>query len=81
MGNVRSCITGSMRVMVSVYMGIWLDASLTTDPFSSEQVEAGRLPKVVDDWLNEQILAGETVDSIRRKLDMMPHIKEEVSFS
>lgn len=62
-------------------MAIWPDSPLTTDPFSSEQVEAGRLPKVVDDWLNEQILAGETVDSIRRKLDMMPHIKEEVSFS
>jgi hypothetical protein len=53
---------------------------LTIDPFSSEQVEAGRLPKVVDDWLNDQILAGESVESIRRKLDMRPDTKQEVSF-
>jgi hypothetical protein len=55
-------------------------STLTVDPFSSEQVEAGRLPKVVDDWLNDQILAGESVESIRRKLDMRPDTKQEVSF-
>lgn len=54
--------------------------SLTrTDPFASAELEAGRLPKVVDDWLNQQILDGFTVDQIRAKLDMSPEDKEEVS--
>lgn len=49
------------------------------DPFASEELEAGRLPKVVDDWLNEQIRAGATVDEIRRKLEYSEEDKEEVS--
>ena len=52
---------------------------LMIDPFASEELEAGRLPKVVDDWLNEQIRAGLTVDEIRRKLEFSEEDKEEVS--
>lgn len=51
------------------------------DPFASEELEAGRLPKVVDDWLNEQIRAGATVDEIRRKLEYSEEDKEEVSLT
>jgi len=49
------------------------------DPFASEELEAGRLPKVVDDWLNDQIRAGLTVDEIRRKLEFTEEDKEEVN--
>jgi hypothetical protein len=52
---------------------------LIVDPFASEELEAGRLPKVVDDWLNDQIRAGLTVDEIRRKLEFTEEDKEEVS--
>jgi hypothetical protein len=58
---------------------LYPEISLMIDPFASEELEAGRLPKVVDDWLTEQIEAGESVDSIRKKLDMKPEDKEEVS--
>jgi hypothetical protein len=51
---------------------------LMIDPFASEELEAGRLPKVVDDWLNDQIRAGLTVDEIRRKLEFTEEDKEEV---
>ena len=48
------------------------------DPFASAELEAGRLPKVVDDWLNQQIMHGFTVDQIRAKLEMPTEAKEEV---
>jgi hypothetical protein len=37
------------------------------------------LPRSVDEWLNEQVRAGESVDTIRKKLDMTPEEKEAVS--
>lgn len=50
-----------------------------TDPFASAELEAGRLPKIVDEWLNEQVRQGATVDDIRNKLDMTDAERREVS--
>lgn len=50
-----------------------------TDPFASAELQAGRLPKVVDDWLNLQIQHGFTVDQIRAKLELTPEDREAVS--
>ena len=49
------------------------------DPFAENELESGRLPKIIDDWLTAQIQAGLDTDSIRRLLQMTDDEKEEVS--
>lgn len=81
MGNAKSCIIGNTRVTVCArrLWDVWEDVTDRVDPFASAELEAGRLPKVVDDWLNQQILDGFTVDQIRAKLELSPEAKEEVN--
>ncbi len=53
---------------------------LTIDPFSDTELDTGRLPKIVDDWLIEQINKGKDTDEIRAMLSISEEAKEEVSF-
>ncbi|WWD19538.1 hypothetical protein CI109_103999 [Kwoniella shandongensis] len=46
------------------------------DPFTEFETDGGRLPKVIDDWLNTQIEAGKTLDDIRKVLTMTDEEKE-----
>ncbi|GMK54775.1 hypothetical protein CspeluHIS016_0113610 [Cutaneotrichosporon spelunceum] len=41
------------------------------DAYADDELESGRLPKVIDEWLVSQIQAGKDTDEIRRAL-MMP---------
>ncbi|WVR07775.1 hypothetical protein IAU60_004818 [Kwoniella sp. DSM 27419] len=46
------------------------------DPFSDEDVQGGRLPKIIDVWLNKQIEAGKNLDDIRKVLSVSEEDKE-----
>ncbi|KAK8853123.1 hypothetical protein IAR55_003824 [Kwoniella newhampshirensis] len=46
------------------------------DPFAEVETQGGRLPKVIDDWLNTQIEEGKTLDDIRKVLNMTEEEKE-----
>lgn len=50
----------------------------TSDPFSEEELDTGRVPKVVDDWLVEQIRKGKDTDEIRAMLSIPDVAKQEV---
>ena len=51
-----------------------------TDPFADDELDSGRLPKVVDDWLVAQIKAGKDTDAIRKVLNISEEEKTEASF-
>lgn len=56
-------------------------AKLMSDPFGEDELESGRLPKIIDDWLIAQIHAGKDTEAIRKVLSMSEEEKEEVSLS
>ncbi|KAL7418310.1 hypothetical protein Q5752_006768 [Cryptotrichosporon argae] len=45
------------------------------DAFAREELENGRLPKVIDDWLVKQIASGKSLDEIRRLLNLPEETK------
>lgn len=47
------------------------------DAFDEHELESGRLPKVIDEWLVAQIQAGKDTDDIRRALIKAEEDKEE----
>ncbi|CAK9785989.1 hypothetical protein CC85DRAFT_285681 [Cutaneotrichosporon oleaginosum] len=46
------------------------------DAYADDELESGRLPKVIDEWLVAQIQAGKDTDEIRRAL-MMPEDEKQ----
>ena len=50
------------------------------DPFAEDELESGRLPKIIDAWLNAQIEAGKDTESIRKLLQMTDEEKAEVGW-
>lgn len=55
------------------------EVRLMSDPFGEGEIDTGRLPKVVDDWLIAQIDAGKDTDEIRQMLSISEEAKQEVS--
>jgi hypothetical protein len=47
------------------------------DAYADDELESGRLPKVIDEWLVAQIEAGKDTDEIRRSLMMTDEEKAE----
>lgn len=53
----------------------WTDHA---DPFASDEMESSRLPRVVDEWVVNQIHAGKSPEEIRRMLTVSDEVKAEV---
>lgn len=54
---------------------------LTTilEAYGDAELESGKLPKVIDDWLVGQIAAGKDTEEIRKALTLTENEKAEVS--
>jgi hypothetical protein len=53
-------------------------ALIRTDPFTEGEHDAGRLPKVIDDWIVVQIQAGRAPEEIRKLLHMTQEEQDAV---
>ena len=80
MASARSPIFGSMRVMVSSQESLSLGVTrLMLDPFAENIPEAGKLPKIIDEWLVQQVVDGKDTEAIMRSLQLSEEEKARVS--
>lgn len=49
------------------------------EAYGDAELESGKLPKVIDDWLVGQIAAGKDTEEIRKALTLTENEKAEVS--